>query len=177
MPRIPLSLVPTVLVFALLPLGARDRNLSPGSQKPLSAPVVLTVTVIDKHGNHIRNLGKNAFEVFDNGKPQQITEFDEHDSPAVVGIVFDFSGSIRPETINSGREALGNLVRSSHPDTKFFLVGFSNQPQLHQDWTRDPEAVISAVPVIPPKTKLIGNTALYDACYLTIAKLISSTNR
>ena len=138
---------------------------------------MLTVTVTDKHGNQVRNLSKNAFEVFDNGKPQQITEFDEHDSPAVVGIVFDLSGSIRTETINSGREALGNLVRSSHPDTKFFLVGFSNQPQLRQDWTRDPAAVISAVPVIPPKTKLTGNTAFYDACYLTIAKLTNSTNR
>jgi Ca-activated chloride channel family protein len=175
--RIPVSLVPAVLAFALLPLGPRYGDLTLGPQAPPSVPVVLTVTVTDKRGNHVKDLGKNAFEVFDNGKPQQITECDDHDSPAVVGIVFDLSGSISPDTINSGREALGDLVRSSHPDTEFFLVSISNQPQLRQDWTRDPAAVIGAVPVIPPKTKPKGYTAFYDACYLTVVKLISSTNR
>src|SRR5713101_8629804 len=122
MPRILVSLVSAVLAFALLPLGTRYRDLSPGPQEPSSVPVVLTVTVTDKHGNHLRNLSRNAFEVFDNSRPQQITEFDEHDSSAVVGIVFDLSGSISPDTINSGREALGNLVRSSHTDSEFFLA-------------------------------------------------------
>src|SRR5882672_10377542 len=174
MPGRHVSLVAAILAMALLPLG--NRHLSFAPQGSPSQSVVLALTVTDKQGNHKRDLSRNAFEVFDNGKLQHITEFDARDLPAVVGIVFDLSGSINPDTISSGREALGNLVRASHPDTEFFLVGVNNQPQMRQDWTRDEVALTNAIPILPPKTSLKGYTALYDACYFSIAKLISTTN-
>lgn len=176
MPRIP-TLLPAVLAFALVPLAIGHRDLSLRPQEPSSVPVMLTVTVTDKHGNYVRDLRKNAFEVLDNNKPQQITEFAEQDSPAAVGIVFALSGSINSDTIRSRREALANLVGASHPNTEFFLVGINDQPQLRQDWTRDAVTLTNALPIIPPKTKMKGYTAFYDACYFSIAKLISTTNR
>lgn len=41
--------------------------------------VLADVTVTDKHGNAVRGLKESDFEVFDNGRQQRISSFDEHD--------------------------------------------------------------------------------------------------
>jgi len=45
----------------------------------VNSRVVLTdVTVLDKHGNPVRNLPREDFLVLDNGKPQKLSSFEEH---------------------------------------------------------------------------------------------------
>ncbi len=165
------------LVLTISALATPRTNYPLVPQDPLSQPIILTVTITDKHGNYVRGLSRDLFEVLDQGKPQQVTDFDDHDSPAAVGIVFDLSASMNPDAIRSGREALGNLVGLSHPETEFFLVGVSTHSALLQDWTRDGATLSNAVPMIPPKMALKGNTAFYDACYLGVQKLLSHTYR
>ena len=43
------------------------------------------------------DLGKGAFTVLDDKKPQEITFFSDDDSPVSVGVIFDLSGSMSGE--------------------------------------------------------------------------------
>ncbi len=42
-------------------------------------------------------LAQENFKVYENGKPQQITQFANADIPVTVGILVDESGSMRPK--------------------------------------------------------------------------------
>lgn len=72
-------------MLALAPAGAAQSGQSPlvPDQPPytlhLNTRLVLTdVTVTDSKGNPIRGLKREDFQVFDNGKPEEIASFDEH---------------------------------------------------------------------------------------------------
>src|SRR5712691_11430127 len=57
--------------------------------------VVLHATVFDDKQHFVTNLEKNAFTVYENGQPQNITSFRHEDIPVSIGIVVDNSGSMR----------------------------------------------------------------------------------
>ena len=126
--------------------------------------VTLNVTVTNADGFHVPGLTKQDFVLTDNKIPQEITFFSDADVPLSVGIVFDVSGSMSGEKIESAQTALTNFMQTSHPDDEYFLIGFSSQPQLLLDRTRDANAVINKLSVVEPN----GSTALYDATYLAL---------
>src|ERR1700709_1076812 len=57
--------------------------------------VPLNVTVTDKSGHLVTTLPQNAFQVFENGVPQQIKIFKREDVPVSMGLIIDNSGSMR----------------------------------------------------------------------------------
>ena len=57
-----------------------------------SVPVF--VTVRDKAGRLVTNLTREDFQVFDNGKPQQVTLFDNTPQPIRIITLLDLSGSM-----------------------------------------------------------------------------------
>ncbi|HET7102179.1 MAG TPA: VWA domain-containing protein, partial [Terriglobia bacterium] len=59
--------------------------------------VTVPVTVIDKHtGEFVFELKKDDFEIFDNGKPQQITGFNRESHNISVVILIQNSDSVTP---------------------------------------------------------------------------------
>ena len=76
--------------------------------------VLLHATVIDDKQRMITTLDKNAFSVFEDGKPQVIKSFRHEDVPISLGIVIDNSGSMREKRAKVNKAAL-NLVRASNP--------------------------------------------------------------
>ncbi len=75
-------------LFALASAGqtqTSDRQaVSP--QKPLQHEVAVTLKLIqvyvtDKNGKPVANLDKSAFQIYDNGQLQAITEFEKHMAP------------------------------------------------------------------------------------------------
>jgi Ca-activated chloride channel homolog len=120
--------------------------------------VVLHATVVDEKQRLITNLTKNAFQVFENGQPQPITSFRQEDVPVAMGIVIDNSGSMR-EKRDKVAKAAENLVASSNPQDQVFVVNFSDEYYLDQDFTNDPKKLRGAL----EKLESRGGTALYDA--------------
>ena len=120
--------------------------------------VVLHVTVVDKDRRMVTNLDKAAFTVMENGKPQQVTSFRHEDIPVALGIVIDNSGSMREKREKVNKAAL-NLVRASNPDDQVFVVNFSDEYYLDQDFTSDIKKLKEAL----EKIESSGGTALYDA--------------
>src|SRR5512146_2964151 len=98
--------------------------------------VTLHATVVDDKQRLVTNLDKNAFTVFEDGQPQEITSFRHDDVPVSVGILIDNSGSMREKRPAVNQAAL-NLVRASNPQDEVFIVNFNEEPFLDQDYTNN----------------------------------------
>ncbi|MGC2475313.1 MAG: VWA domain-containing protein [Candidatus Sulfotelmatobacter sp.] len=120
--------------------------------------VMLHATVVDDKQHIVTNLDRNAFTVYEDGKPQQIISFHHVDIPVAMGIVIDNSGSMR-EKRNKVNQAALNLVRSSNPQDEVFVVNFNDEQYLDQDFTNDLRKLKEALEKIDAR----GGTALYDA--------------
>ncbi len=120
--------------------------------------VTLHASVVDDHFRPITDLTKGDFVVFEDGKPQKITSFRNEDIPVALGIVIDNSGSMRDKRPQVNAAAL-NLVRSSNPQDKVFVVNFSEEYFLDQDYTGSVPKLKDALERIESR----GGTALYDA--------------
>jgi VWFA-related protein len=120
--------------------------------------VQLHATVLDEKQRLITNLDRNAFTVFEDGKPQNITSFRHEDIPVAMGIVIDNSGSMREKRAKVNQAAL-NLVRSSNPHDEVFIVNFNDEYYLDQPFTNDLGKLKEALEKIEAR----GGTALYDA--------------
>jgi len=129
--------------------------------------ITLTVTVTDTYGRYVSGLNKNAFNVFDEKQPQQITFFSDDDSPVSVGVIFDVSGSMSGDKIKRARDALSKFIQTSHDSDEYFLIAFNSRAQLLLDRTRDGNAVLDKLTFVETKNQ----TALYDACYLGVEKV------
>lgn len=129
--------------------------------------ITLTVTVTDTYGRYVSGLGKSAFTVLDEKKPQEITFFSDDDAPVSVGVIFDVSGSMSGEKIKRARDALAKFVQTSHNMDEYFLIAFNSRAQLLLDRTRDGNAVLDKLTFVQTR----NNTALYDACYLGVEKV------
>lgn len=124
--------------------------------------VMLHATVVDDKQRLITNLDKNAFTVFEDGKPQVITSFRHEDIPVAMGIVIDNSGSMREKRDKVNKAAV-NLVRSSNPQDQVCVVNFNDEYYLDQDFTGDINKLREAL----EKVESRGGTALYDAVVAT----------
>lgn len=120
--------------------------------------VTLHATVVDDHFRPITGLNKNEFTVLEDGKPQKITYFKNEDIPVALGIVIDNSGSMRDKRPQVNAAAI-NLVRSSNPQDQVFIVNFSEEYFLDQDYTGSVPKLKDALERIESR----GGTALYDA--------------
>lgn len=120
--------------------------------------VLLHATVIDDKQHIVTNLDKTAFEVFEDGKLQNIISFRNEDIPVAMGIVIDNSGSMREKRAKVNQAAL-NLVRSSNPQDEVFVVNFNDEYYLDQDFTNNLLKLKDALEKIDAK----GGTALYEA--------------
>ena len=98
--------------------------------------VTLHATVVDDKNRLITSLDRSAFSVFENSQPQQIRSFRREDIPVAMGIVIDNSGSMREKRDQVNKAAL-NLVRSSNPQDQVFVVNFSDEYYLDQEFTSD----------------------------------------
>ena len=130
--------------------------------------ISLTITVADRDGRHITGLDKSAFTIYDDKVPQKINFFSDSDTPVSLAIIFDTSNSMSGEKINHAREALARFVETSHREDEYFLISFSDRARLILDLTRDTSAVFDKFTHVKPH----GETALYDAPYLGIEKVL-----
>lgn len=156
-PTLSLAAAAAVLVASAL-LAAR------APQRPqLRSSVELTVvtaTVLDQDNHLVPGLGRDAFEIFEDGEPQPITQFTHERVPIGLGLLLDVSDSMFGQRIVDARAAVERfLTELLAPDDMFFLMSFNHEPHVLTPWTADPAVVRTALATIRPS----GGTAIYDA--------------
>jgi VWFA-related protein len=131
--------------------------------------VALHASVVDDRNHLITSLDKSAFTVYEDGQPQQITQFGRLDVPVALGIIIDNSGSMR-EKRQAVNDAAINLVKSSNPKDKVFVVNFNDEYWLDADFTGEIPKLQEALEKIEAR----GGTALYDAIVASAEHLKSA---
>jgi Ca-activated chloride channel family protein len=133
--------------------------------------VLLNATVTDPANRQVTGLGKEHFQVWEDKIEQEIQYFSAEDVPLSVGIIFDISGSMGNK-LKPAREAASTFLRMGARDDEYFLIEFSDSPQLAQDFTTD----IGKVQDRLLFTQAKGQTSLYDALYLGLEKVSRGSN-
>ncbi len=120
--------------------------------------VRLNASVIDNAGRMIGDLPESAFHVYEDGVSQTILGFRHEDLPVSLGIIIDSSGSMYDKRAAVDAASL-DLVRLSNPQDEAFLVDFSSEAYIDQDFTDNISKLQQGLSYI----KSSGGTALYDA--------------
>jgi len=108
------------------------------------------VTVTDRDGRLVTALGRDDFEVRDEGKPQPITQFDNTTQPIRLIVMLDVSGSMEGN-LPLLREAADLLFAALRPDDLARVGAFGREITINPSFTRDPEELRKALPeVIAP---------------------------
>jgi Ca-activated chloride channel homolog len=174
--------IPTILwslPLSLLVLGPRvsGQTEPPRGSAIISVNadlVVLHATVRDKRGGFVSGLGKDNFQVLEDGAPQEIRVFQHEDVPVVVGLIVDNSGSMGPKRKDVTAAAVA-FVRSSNPQDEMFVVNFNERVSFGLPNTKlfsaSPAELEAALNGVPAN----GKTALYDAINAGIEHLKQAT--
>ena len=120
--------------------------------------VRLNASVVDGSGREIDDLPESAFHVYEDGVPQAILGFRHEDVPVSLGLIIDSSGSMYDKRSAVDAASL-DLVRLSNPEDEAFLVDFSSEAYIDQDFTNSIPKLQQGLSYI----KSSGGTALYDA--------------
>ena len=133
--------------------------------------VVLNATVLD--GNRlVPDLKKDNFQVFEDGVPQSIISFQHTDLPVSIAIVVDNSGSMSRKRPAVNKSAL-DLIEASNPEDEAFVVNFSDEAFIDQDFTSDVNKLRDGLGHLESR----GGTALYDAVVASADKLANDAKR
>ncbi|TCK72103.1 VWFA-related protein [Acidipila rosea] len=120
--------------------------------------VVLNATVLDQNGRLVNTLTKDDFKVYEDNVLQTIAAFQHSDLPVSMGILVDNSGSMHDKRGAVNAAAL-DLVRASNPEDEAFIVNFSDEAFIDQEFTSNISKLQDGLSHIDAK----GGTALYDA--------------
>ncbi len=134
--------------------------------------VLVPVTVTDPMNRLVTGLEQDNFTVFEGDKPQQVRHFSSEDAPISLGVIFDISGSMS-DKIEKAREAVVEFFKTANPQDEFFMITFSDRPELLADFTKSIEDIQGKLVYTVPK----GRTALLDAIYMGMAKMRDAHNQ
>lgn len=122
--------------------------------------VAVTATVFDPDGRLVLGLPREAFEVYEDGEPQTITQFTNERVPVGLGVLLDQSDSMFGQRMVDARAAVERfLFELLNPADEFFVLAFNHYPHILTRWTSTPDDVRSALAEVKPS----GGTAIYDA--------------
>jgi Ca-activated chloride channel family protein len=133
--------------------------------------VLVPVTVTDDANRIVTGLDRTNFQVFEGDEGQPITNFSSEDAPISLGVIFDESGSMS-DKIEKSRDAVVEFFRTANPQDEFFMITFSDNPQLLTGFTSSVEEIQNKLIYTIPK----GRTALLDAIYLGLDKMRDAHN-
>jgi VWFA-related protein len=122
--------------------------------------VNVTATVTDEDGRFVSGLRREDFNVYEDGKLQDVSHFSNDRVPVSLGIVLDTSGSMSADKMSAARSAIDRLIFDLlGKEDELFLVQFATRASLKQDWTTDRQLISRGV----REANATGGTAMYDA--------------
>jgi len=138
-------------------------------EKPIKVDVdlvLVNVTVTDSMNRLVTGLEKENFALTEVNIAQEIKHFASEDAPISLGVIFDISGSMGNK-IDKSKLAVVEFFKTANIKDEFFVITFSDKPQLLADFTSSIEDVQGKLAFTVPR----GRTALLDAVYLGINKM------
>jgi VWFA-related protein len=133
----------------------------------------ITATVTDHDGHPVTGLSRDAFEVYEDGVRQTVSQFTSERVPIGLGVLLDISDSMFGKRMDDARAAVDTfLFDLLDPSDEFFVMAFNHKPHPLTGWTREQGDVRHALAGLRPS----GGTAIYDTI-LEALPLIEKRNR
>lgn len=134
-----------------------------------SSLVDVDATVTDHDGNLVTGLKKENFRVFDDGQPQQITNFGPSDAPITTVILLEYSSTMWNYFAARGAYWAQGFLRDLKPQDWVALKTFDLNIHLVQDFTQDKRLVDDDIQQLGFPT--FHEAVLFDAIYQTVDQL------
>jgi Ca-activated chloride channel homolog len=127
--------------------------------------ISIPVTVATKNGSFVPSLSKGNFQVFEDGKEQEVAYFGTTDKPFTAILLIDVSGStsLKIEQIQDGAIA---FVQQMLPQDRAMVIAFDSGVKTLVEFSSDKNVLEAAI----RKLRFGGGTSLYDAVDRTLEK-------
>lgn len=134
--------------------------------------VNVSTTVRDANGRYIDGLTQQDFTLLENGVEQKLSFFN-HDTQAnlSVGVLVDTSGSMRHK-LQQALSTVREVSTALGPQDEMFLMTFSDDVEVRQKFTRNPDDIQRALRGI----RSGGETSVYDAIQQAIGEMKNARN-
>ena len=161
----------TAAALAGTALLAQDRRAQFQSGIDL---ISVTATVVDRDGHLVTGLPRDAFEIYEDGERQIITQFTNERVPIALAVLLDVSDSMFGQRLVESRAAVERfLFELLGKEDEFAVVAFNHEPLPLTGWTQAPEGVRRAMSTLRPS----GSTALYDAVLTALPMMDTRTRQ
>ena len=136
--------------------------------------VAVYATVSDAQGRLVPDLTREDFEVYDDGKRQELTLFENGSQPITVVLLLDRSGSM-VGNFNLVRSAAEQFVGALRTGDKARIGSFANRIQLDpRDFTSNKRDMIA---ILRTELQEAGPTPLWNAVNVGITALLHQDGR
>jgi Ca-activated chloride channel family protein len=128
--------------------------------------VPIFATVLDAQGRLVPDLAREDFQVLDNNRPQEITQFSNETQPVTVVTMLDTSASM---TVNLDllKKAAEQFLIRMLPEDRGRVGAFNDKIQFASEFTSDRDDLVGALADLQ-----FGNpTRLYDAIDASLEEL------
>jgi Ca-activated chloride channel family protein len=133
----------------------------------------LYVTVTRSGGERILDLEQGDFEIYDNGKRQDIADFGKGEVPITAVLLLDTSESMQGERLEAARRGASTFLSAMRPDDEASLVLFSDRLLRATKFTGDRGELEQAL----AETEASGGTAVNDFLYMSLKLLDARIGR
>jgi Ca-activated chloride channel family protein len=128
--------------------------------------VLVPVTITDPMNRLVTGLEKENFQLFEGSAKEDIKSFSSEDAPVSLGVIFDSSGSMSSK-MDRAKDAVIEFFKTANPQDEFFMVTFSDEPEMVNDFTSSVDDIQGKLVFTVPRKR----TALLDAIYMGVSKM------
>lgn len=123
------------------------------------------VAVKDRSGNHVTGLRKENFEVYDNGRKQEVVLFSDDEAPVSFGFVYDLHPRFSERT-RKVLESIREFTDRLKEEDDFFTIVFNERGSLVLDFVPSEDQVARHLSLGEHNEP----NSLYDAIFLAAEK-------
>jgi Ca-activated chloride channel family protein len=155
-------------------VAAQDRSAPPHNFFQSRVDLIsVTATVVNHDGGLVTGLSKDAFELYEDGERQKITQFTNERVPISLAVLLDVSDSMFGQRLIDARAAVQRfLFELLDPADEFCVIAFNHEPRVLTQWTRSHDLIRQSLDRLYPS----GSTGLYDAV-ITALPLMETRSR
>ncbi|HEY0460984.1 MAG TPA: VWA domain-containing protein [Pyrinomonadaceae bacterium] len=130
--------------------------------------ITIPVSVYEKSGVYVGDLGKSDFKIFEDGKEQEIAYFGTAEQPFSVILLIDTSPStsFKIEEIQAAAIAFVDQLKI---EDKVMVISFDSSVHVQTDFTNERQKIYKAI----RRTSFGGGTTLYDAVETSLHRKLS----
>lgn len=130
--------------------------------------VPLYVSVVDDDGDYVPGLSRQDFEVYEQGRRQEIDYFASEPRPMVVGLLIDTSGSMEGVKMERAKQGAMAFLEQIGDEDEAFVMGFDAFPRVAQDLTPNHRLLREAILEMQPRGATSLNLAIVEGADILV---------